>query len=151
MFCTVVKKDIGKYEPIIKEIQKRNMRINASFVFGLDSDYPDVFKKTVEWCEKMKIDAATFHISTPYPGTKLFERLEKQERVFSYNWEDYDTTKAVFKPLNMTPEQLEEGLDFAYREFYSLKSTWSRARGGLFEKLIHTTISKLYKRAPGLW
>ena len=49
--------------------------INGSFVFGMDDDDEDVFRRTVDWAIEHGITTATFHIQTPYPGTKLFARM----------------------------------------------------------------------------
>ena len=48
--------------------------INASFVFGMDDDDEEVFRRTVDWAIDHGITTATFHIQTPYPGTRLFQR-----------------------------------------------------------------------------
>ena len=49
--------------------------VNASFVFGMDDDGPDVFDRTVDWAVEQGIETATFHILTPYPGTALHQRM----------------------------------------------------------------------------
>ena len=50
--------------------------INGSFVFGMDEDDETVFRRTVDWAIEHGITTATFHIQTPYPGTRLFARME---------------------------------------------------------------------------
>ena len=53
--------------------------INGSFVFGMDDDDEDVFRRTVDWAIEHGITTATFHIQTPYPGTRLFARTMARE------------------------------------------------------------------------
>ena len=48
------------------------IQVNGSFVLGFDHDRPDVFGRTVDWIEGNRLECATFHILTPYPGTPLF-------------------------------------------------------------------------------
>ena len=55
--------------------------INGSFVFGMDDDDEDVFRRTVDWAIANGITTATFHIQTPYPGTGLHRRLEQEGRI----------------------------------------------------------------------
>ena len=55
------------------------------------------------------IETATFHIMTPYPGTRLERRLAAEGRVTSRDWDRYDTRHAVFTPAGMTAEELEAG------------------------------------------
>ena len=61
--------------------------VNASFVFGMDHDGPDVFERTVAWAVGQGIETATFHIMTPYPGTGLFRQMESQGRLLHSDWD----------------------------------------------------------------
>jgi radical SAM superfamily enzyme YgiQ (UPF0313 family) len=92
---------------------------DASFVFGMDGDDPDVFARTVDWAVNQGIETATFHILTPYPDTPLFRRMQRSGRIISLNWNLYDTRHSVFTPRRMQAEELEAGYWRAYREFYS--------------------------------
>lgn len=103
--------------------------INGSFVFGFDCDGPDVFERTVEFAIQAKILTATFHVLTPLPGTRAFERLETDGRILHRKWEYYDTDHAVFRPRRMTPEQLELGHKQAYRDFLTYSSILRRSLG----------------------
>jgi hypothetical protein len=64
------------------------------------------------------ITTATFHIQTPYPGTKLHANLVRQGRMLTRDWNLYDTRHVVYRPAQLRPEALKEGYDWAYREFY---------------------------------
>ena len=77
-------------------------RVNGSFVFGFDHDRPGVFARTVEWIEENRLECATFHILTPYPGTPLFRRMKEQGRLLHTDWSLYDTGHVVFRPKHMT-------------------------------------------------
>ena len=65
----------AEYEAAIRRLHEHGVMVNASFVFGMDHDGPDVFARTVEWAVANGIETSTFHILTPYPGTKLAQRL----------------------------------------------------------------------------
>jgi len=93
--------------------------INGSFVFGLDEDDPDVFRRTVDWAVKNSLTTCTFHILTPYPGTRLFKNMEAEGRILHKNWDHYDTRQVVYKTLGLSADQLKAGYDWAYRSFYS--------------------------------
>ena len=101
--------------------------INASFVFGMDDDDETVFQRTVDWAVAQGIETATFHILTPYPGTALHQRMQAQGRIFTSNWDQYDTRHAVFHPARMSAEALEAGYGSAYRSFYDWKSIFQAA------------------------
>jgi radical SAM superfamily enzyme YgiQ (UPF0313 family) len=93
--------------------------INGSFVFGLDDDDPDVFRRTVDWAVRNSLTTCTFHILTPYPGTRLFKNMEAQDRILHRNWDQYDTRQVVYKTVGLSAIELKEGYDQAYRTFYS--------------------------------
>src|SRR5881409_2121682 len=66
------------YKAVTDRLHGLGIMINGSFVFGMDDDEPDVFRRTVDWAIEQGVTTATFHIQTPYPGTKLFERMEQE-------------------------------------------------------------------------
>jgi hypothetical protein len=47
----------------------------GSFVFGFDTDDPEVFERTVEFAIDMRLTMASFAGADPYPGTHLYRRL----------------------------------------------------------------------------
>jgi hypothetical protein len=69
------------YAAAVRRLHDAGVMVNASFVFGLDQDGPDVFDRTVTWTVKQGIETATFHIMTPYPSTGLWRQLESENRI----------------------------------------------------------------------
>jgi radical SAM superfamily enzyme YgiQ (UPF0313 family) len=112
----------SEYPKLIKKIQDYGIEIWGFFVFGFDSDKKDIFQKTIDFCNKNNIRVGQFTILTPFPGTALFNRLEKQKRILTYDWRYYNGGHCVFKPKNMSALELEDGLIHFYKDFYSLKS-----------------------------
>jgi len=100
-----VQNSVNKYEKLVDEIHKREIMINASFVFELDEDDVSIFKSTLEWIVENKIETVTSHILTPYPRTKLYSSLLKQNRIVDFNLASYDTAHVVYNPKNMIEEE----------------------------------------------
>lgn len=117
---------VEKYEKLAAEIHRRGIMINASMVFGLDGDEPDVFMRTLDWLVKNKVETMTSHILTPYPGTELYRRMKEEGRITDYDLSKYNTSHVVFKPKGMTAEELYEGYLWIYREFYSFRNILRR-------------------------
>ena len=109
------------YQKAVKRLHDLGIMVNGSFVFGLDDDDHDVFKRTVEWGIENSITTSTYHILTPYPGTALYASMQKEGRILTQNWDLYDTRHVVYKTKGLSTEDLEHGYHWAYREFY----TWS--------------------------
>jgi radical SAM superfamily enzyme YgiQ (UPF0313 family) len=127
--------------------------INGSFVFGLDDDDTDVFKRTVEWGVKNSITTATYHILTPYPGTKLFKDMEGEGRILTRNWDLYDTRNVVYRTTHLKAYELKSGYDWAYKKFYSWRNIF---RSGLRHesykhKLKHLFYAGGWKKFEAVW
>lgn len=103
----------------IKILHDAGIKLIASFVFGYDYDDPGVFARTVEFAKKTKIDECEFLILTPYPNTRLHAKLAAEGRIIDNDLSKYTTTKVVFRPKLMTPEELYSGYISAWKEFYS--------------------------------
>ena len=113
------RQNLGRdYAAVARRLHDLGIMINGSFVFGMDEDDESVFRRTVDWAIEQGITTATFHIQTPYPGTRLFARTESAGRILTRDWDLYDTRHVVYQPARLTPERLKQGYDWAYREFY---------------------------------
>jgi radical SAM superfamily enzyme YgiQ (UPF0313 family) len=115
------------YDKAISILHDYGIKINGSFVFGMDEDDKDIFKRTVEWAIKKGITTATFHILTPYPGTVLYKKLEGEKRILTNDWHLYNTRNVVFKPQKMSPQELEDGYWWSYKQFYSMSGIFNSA------------------------
>jgi hypothetical protein len=127
--------------------------VNASFVFGMDDDGPDVFDRTVAWAVEQGIETATFHIMTPYPGTALYARMAAAGRMLHQDWDRYDTRQVVFAPTRLTSAELEAGYWRAYRDFYRWSAIWQGAstKDHLTDRLRHLAYAGGWKKFEPLW
>lgn len=132
-------------------LHDNGIQVNGSFVLGFDHDHPDVFEQTVEWIERTRLECATFHILTPYPGTPLFAQMEAEDRILHRNWSQYDTAHVVFQPRHMSAEQLAEGYAWCYERLFSHASIWRRRPQDVRAVLPYLAMSYLYKRSNRFW
>ncbi|MFN7988551.1 MAG: radical SAM protein [Thermoanaerobaculia bacterium] len=117
---------VADYVTGARRLRDHGIGILGSFVLGWDGDGPGVFERTLRFCEEARLEAAIFPILTPYPGTKVRERLQLEGRILSSDWRDYDMEHVNFRPKGMTVEELQEGYDGLMRQFYSFGSMWRR-------------------------
>jgi len=116
------------YAGWIRRFHAHGIAVNGTFVFGIDDDGPEVFDKTAQFVVDTGIDLPRFAILTPFPGTVLFDRLEREDRITTRNWELYDGQHVVFEPARMTAETLQQGTMDAWRRVYSYRSIARRMR-----------------------
>jgi radical SAM superfamily enzyme YgiQ (UPF0313 family) len=135
----------------VRIFHEHGIKVNGSFVVGFDGDGKDCFGALAQWIEANRLDCATFHILTPYPGTPLFRQLEAERRLLHRDWSLYDTAHVVFRPKQMAPEELILGYDWLYRRLFSHRSIWERRPEDLPSLPAYLAGAYLYKRANRLW
>jgi radical SAM superfamily enzyme YgiQ (UPF0313 family) len=116
------------YETLVKELHGIGVLINGCFAFGGDNDEKDVFERTVEQVQKLRIDLPRYSILTPFPGTELHRDLAAQGRIFEHHPAMYDVEHVVFHPKNMTADELYAGAEWAWRTTYKTGNILSRIR-----------------------
>jgi radical SAM superfamily enzyme YgiQ (UPF0313 family) len=121
-------KQLKNYESSIKQIQSHGIGIMGAFIVGLDTDTKRSFNNISKFIIKNHIYASQITILTPFPGTRLRERLEKEGRILSSNWEKYTIWDAVLKPKNMTVKELESGWLSIYKKIYDKDVQISNAK-----------------------
>jgi radical SAM superfamily enzyme YgiQ (UPF0313 family) len=114
---------------VVRRIHDHGIGIDASFVFGLDADDEGVFDRALEFVERAKIEVCYYSILTPYPGTRLHERLTQEGRILTRDWSLYDSSHVVYRPRTLTPDQLLAGYHRALKESFSLGSMFKRLWG----------------------
>jgi radical SAM superfamily enzyme YgiQ (UPF0313 family) len=141
------------YSAVTRRLSDLGIMINGSFVFGMDDDEDDVFDRTVGWAVDHGVTTATFHIMTPYPGTRLHRDLAAQGRIVSRDWDLYDTRHVVYRPAKLTPERLKAGYDKAYRDFYTWRNIGRAALSHPSARhcLKHLAYSAGWKKFEPLW
>jgi radical SAM superfamily enzyme YgiQ (UPF0313 family) len=118
---------VDNYAKAIQKIKDHNMQVTGFFIFGLDHDTLDIFDNTLQAIFDWGLDEASFSIITPYPGTRLFERLEREGRIISNDWSRYEEGKINIKPKFMTEKELLDGTRRISFEFFSLKNCIKRS------------------------
>src|SRR5262249_213491 len=119
----------NRYGEVVKKLHDQGIGIQGCFVFGFDNDDESVFERTVEFVDRAKIDLPRYAVATPFPNTGLYRRLEAERRLLHKNWALYDVEHVVFRPRQMTPARLQQGLEEAWRLSYLLSSLAKRITG----------------------
>jgi radical SAM superfamily enzyme YgiQ (UPF0313 family) len=130
----------------IKMLKNYGIGIEGTIILGLDEQDTDYIKKLVDFLCENEVDVAEFTIMTPFPHSPIRAQMEKDGRILHNNWIDYTCDKVVFKPLKMTPDELQEMYYYAWDTFYA-DSGYELKMGRLFQDLIMKEIAdNTYKR-----
>jgi len=118
-----------QYREVMEMLHEHGISTWGSFVFGFDTDDPEVFDRTAEFGIEMKLTMALYAMLTPYPATQLYRRLKAEGRLTDERWwlgAHHDAGSPYFVPKRMTRDALREGWQRAWQRFYSPSSIWSR-------------------------
>jgi radical SAM superfamily enzyme YgiQ (UPF0313 family) len=130
---------VDKYISTCKKLHNHGILVMGTFVFGFDTDTKDIFEKTGDFIKDADIDSVDLNILTPFPGTPMFNKLEKENRIITRDWAKYNGANVVFQPKNMTPDELLEGMNKVIRKYYSipyfLKKTINKKKTRFYSKL----------------
>lgn len=131
------KQTIEEIVRAIRSFRKRKIKIHGMFVLGSDNDNRKTIWETVRFAKRQKIDTLQMSILTPFPGTKVYEDLEREGRIFTKDWSLYDGQHIVFKPKLLSARELQVNIVKAYSKFYAITRSLSlfirfRFRNALF-------------------
>ena len=114
--------EADKYKEIIANIHSHGIAVNGCFVLGFDSDTEEELLALPERVDSLGLDLCRFAVLTPYPGTRLFEEYDRDGRIITKNWSAYNQHNAVFQPVNMSAQRLDE----IYRSVWKSAYSWRR-------------------------
>jgi radical SAM superfamily enzyme YgiQ (UPF0313 family) len=118
---------VEQYEGALRTFRKYGILVLGAFMFGLDSDDGSVFANTLDFGVRNKLVLAQFSMLSPYPGTRLYQRLLGQERVEPNFWLDpFWESRVVYEPKKMSGQRLCESAYQVGRLFYSYRSIFKR-------------------------
>ncbi|MDF1580917.1 MAG: radical SAM protein [Desulfuromonadales bacterium] len=123
----------------IKRLKDFGIGIEGTIILGTDDQSADDIKRLVDFLIEVELDVAEFTILTPFMQSPIRKQLEKEGRILSNNWADYNADKVVFQPKQMTPEKLQEMYYYAWDTF-NADGGHALKMGKLFEQVIRREI-----------
>jgi len=111
---------------LLRMLNERGVEIQINIIFGLDNDTPDIFDATVDFLLENKVSTLYANVLCPYPGTTLYQRLEKEGRLIETPMrisESEDPANVSFIPKHLTAEQLVDGTRHVRTRFHAERRT----------------------------
>lgn len=102
----------------IKRYHDYGIGVEGTILLGLDSHTEDSIKRLIDFLLEIELDLAEFTVLTPFPHTKAYTELSRQNRILSTDWNEFSADRVVFQPKNMSRDRLQELLDYAWNTFY---------------------------------
>jgi radical SAM superfamily enzyme YgiQ (UPF0313 family) len=133
---------VDEMEHAVNVIRKAGIEVHGMFILGFDADEVPDMEATMRFARQVPITTAQFLILTPFPGTALFDRFDRENRILSMDWNLYDAHHVVFDPANLEPRELQKTQVRAHWQFYSRL----RSLGNLAKLKFTRTAIYLYAR-----
>ena len=110
------------FAALVEKIHSYGLMVFGLFMFGFDGDDPSVFQRTTRFNIESDFDVCAYSVLTPYPGTLVWHELKEADRIISFDWDKYNQANVVYRPAQMSGDELRRGQTAAYDAFYSLSS-----------------------------
>ncbi|MEN8262921.1 MAG: radical SAM protein [Nitrospirota bacterium] len=92
--------------------------VRGAFMLGNPGETEESMRRTIEYSKQLGIQFAIYNITTPFPGTALYDWSMEQGIVMHRKWVSYDLSHSVLKLPTVGPDTVEQYYSTAYREFY---------------------------------
>lgn len=117
---------VERFADVFRAIKDSGIYFETGIILGADGDDRTTFKRTLDFVNEMKIPYPTYSVLTPFPGTRLRERLKAEQRVSDTPWDCYDYWQVNFRPVKMSSAELVAGQQALFKKTYSLRSILKR-------------------------
>ena len=105
------------YTRAVTRLHSAGIAVYAGFVFGMDDDDATTFERTLAFLGSARVDVLQCTILTPFPGTPLFDDMERQGRIRTRDWGLYDFGHVVFEPRRLSADALLAGTNWVESRF----------------------------------
>jgi radical SAM superfamily enzyme YgiQ (UPF0313 family) len=125
------------YREIVQRVRDEGILLTGGFLVGFDSDTPDTFKKIVDFVGETGLEICQYYVVVPWPRTAFYEKLRREQRLFHDRWwlQDFYSQQVLYKPANMSEEEMVQGFLYLIDQTYRLDKIVSRLWGGWFGEM----------------
>jgi radical SAM superfamily enzyme YgiQ (UPF0313 family) len=140
----------------VKILQRHGLIVSGGFIVGFDNDPPSIFQQQIGFIQKSGIVTAMVGLLNAPSGTRLFKRLQKENRLLNMMSGDNMDGSMNFIP-KMNPHKLKEGYKEIVRTIYSQKEFYERVKTFLNEyrlpssKSIRLTFREIQAFFKSIW
>ncbi len=113
--------DLEKVKYTVGLLNDVGIRINLHFMLYLPWDTEKTIEKTINFAKSLKVHLAHFHMTTPFPGTELYNIIKKDGNLFNksdFMFSTYQSSKPSFEVYGLTRKNAKKMIAKAYLQFY---------------------------------
>lgn len=110
--------DLEKAVRMVADCKKAGIMVRACFMFGNPGETRETIRQTIDFAKRLNPDIVLFNITTPFPGTKMFDWASSKGYLTTYDWREYDLANVVMELPSIDKQDLMQAHKQGYREFY---------------------------------
>jgi len=126
---------LEQVEKAVRSSHEVGLQTTGYFMIGSPGESPDTIRQTIRFAKKLELDFAQFSVTTPFPGTKLYDQYTDERKESDIPWESFvyagtgSEVTPVFESELLSRDEIIRWTKLAYREFYLRpKYIWQRIR-----------------------
>jgi anaerobic magnesium-protoporphyrin IX monomethyl ester cyclase len=102
----------------VKLTKKLGITTRCTFMFGSPGETEETIEQTIKYAIDLNPDIALFNITTPYPGTEMFDWAKNEGYLTTEDWDKYDLSWPVMVLPTISPEAIVAKYHTAFKRFY---------------------------------
>ena len=103
---------------MIRSMQNSACRCGRAFMLGNPGETEETMEESIRFAIRLNPDLVQFNVSTPFPGTEMFDWAEKNHYLLTTDWDDYDLSRPVMRLPTVEPDVVERYYRQAHRRFF---------------------------------
>lgn len=112
------KTDLDRAVAAVQAAKKAKIDVRAAFMIGNPGETRETMEESLRFAIKLDPELIILNITTPYPGTEMFEWADRNGYLLTKDWTKYDLSHAVMSLPTLSPEEIQAFYRYAYRRFY---------------------------------
>jgi radical SAM superfamily enzyme YgiQ (UPF0313 family) len=132
-------------------LHEHGILTHGMFVIGAGDETVQSVRDTVSFAIEHHVTSLMLNIMTPLPGTLQFAEMDGERRIFDRDWEHYDAQHVVFRPLRMSPRELQIEALRGYWRFYSTRRLAGHLLHGRYNRMIEYGWCWWFARSWPVW
>jgi anaerobic magnesium-protoporphyrin IX monomethyl ester cyclase len=102
----------------VRMTKKAGISVRAAFMLGNQGETEETLKATIDYAIQLEPDLVIFNVTTPFPGTQLFEWADSSGCLLTKNWREYDLSKPLIRQPGLHESVVQKYYRLSYRRFY---------------------------------
>ena len=138
----------GHIEQIAKDValaQSHGIFVRGGFIVGHETDTEATFVRHLEFLKEVHPDELYVSFLTPFPGTPLFTRAEKEGRILERDWRKYDCEHPILN-VGIPADELVLLRQELYRKYYTSREWRSHLESRIVKRPEEETTIRRYTK-----